>query len=95
MMRLTGRMTGCERTLAAGKRLPAQCAILSAQVCEPTPLPKSGTQAVRFKAVTTQHLVLRGWFQTLPIAVYGQRLGPDPAQQARRCPTCPFRTCMW
>ena len=52
-------------------------------MCEPTPLPKSGTQAVRFKAVTTQHLVLRGWFQTLPIAVYGQKLGPDPAQQAR------------
>jgi hypothetical protein len=55
-------------------------------VCEPTPLPKSGTQAVRFKSVTTQHLVLRGWFQTLPIAVYGQRLGPDPAQQVRSLP---------
>ena len=52
------------------------------QVCEPTPLPKSGTQAVRFKAVTTQHVVLRGWFQTLPIAVYGQKLAPDSTQQA-------------
>ena len=44
---------------------------------------------MRFKSVTTQHLVLRGWFQTLPIAVYGQRLGPDPAQQARQQPNFP------
>lgn len=31
----------------------------------------------------TDHLVLRGWFQTLPIAVYGFRLATTPAQQAR------------
>ena len=33
--------------------------------------------------MVTDHLVLRGWFQTLPIAVYGYRLAVTQAQQAR------------
>ena len=36
---------------------------------------------LHLQGLVTDHLVLRGWFQTLPIAIYGYRLAVTPEQQ--------------
>lgn len=41
------------------------------------------SEHVGAQGMITDHLVLRGWFQTLPIAVYGYHLAVTPAQQVR------------